>query len=195
MQKFARLAVISAIAMGSTALAAEEVSHTWVEAGYGYTELAGGAADGDGFALGGSIELPSNFVLAAGYQDFDIDNEAHLKDITAGVGYKFALTDSFDIVAGASFERVELEDEGESGFGLSLAARTRVTEKLELSAGLKYLDIKQLPTTFSASLGGRYYFTPAVAGGVEVRKGDALGLAGETRFVATLRYDFAASRR
>lgn len=178
--------------MGGTAIAAEGVSHTFVEAGYGYSELGGGtAADGDGFKVAGSLELPANFIVAASYRDFDYGGS--ISELTAGVAYKWSLGSAFDLTTGVSFEQLDFGAGSDfSGFSLNVGTRGRITDTLELDAGIKYQDMESdsgLPTSFSASLGLRKYFTPAFAAGVEVRKSELL-VVGETSFIATLRYDF-----
>lgn len=196
MRKIATLGLVAALGMGSTAIAAEGVSHTFVEAGYGYSELGGGAAaDGDGFKLAGSLELPANFIVAASYRDFDYAGGigGDISELTAGVAYKWSLGSTFDLTTGVSFEQLDLGAGSDfSGFSLNVGTRGRITDTLELDAGIKYQDMESdsgLPTSFSASLGLRKYFTPAFAAGVEVRKSELL-VVGETSFIATLRYDF-----
>lgn len=192
MRKIAMLGAVAALVMSGAALAADGVSHSFVEAGYGYSELAGGLADGDGFKVGGSLELPSNFILGASYRDVTYSDGTSLDitELTAGISYKWALTGSFDALAGASFERLEFNGSDESGFGLNVGTRGWLTDKVELAASLQYQDIKQLPSTFNVTLGVRRYLTPAFALGLDVRKSDALVMASETSFIATLRYDF-----
>ncbi|HWL64312.1 MAG TPA: hypothetical protein VNQ32_16060 [Steroidobacteraceae bacterium] len=192
MRKIATLGAVAALGMSGAALAADGVSHSFLEAGYGYGELAGGIVDGDGFKVAGSLELPSNFVVGAGYRQFkytDVGSEK-FKELSAGVNYKWTLGSSFDVLAGTSFERLEVGGDGESGFGLNVGTRGRLTDKLELSANLQYVDIKTIPSTFLVTVGLRHYFTPAFAAGVDVRKSEMLVMAGETSFIATLRYDF-----
>jgi hypothetical protein len=192
MRKTAILGTIAALGMSGAALAADDVSHSFIEAGYGYGELAGGLVDGDGFRVAGSLELPSNFILAASFREFTYDDvgSEEFSEISAGLGYKWALGSAFDVVAGASFERLELGGSGESGFGLNLGTRGRLTDKVELAANVQYQDIKTIPSTFLVTVGVRRYFTPAFAAGIDVRKSDLLVTAGETAFMATLRYDF-----
>ena len=189
MQNFVKLGVIASLGIGSTALAAEGVSHTFVEAGYGYSEVMAGAADGDGYALAASYELPSNFIVRASYQDFSYSNGADdLTDLSAGLGYKFALGSAFDVVGGASFERLESGGFDTDGFGLGVVATGRLTDQFELSAGLKYRDLADVPSYFETTLAGRYYVKPQFSVGLDVSKGE-LGFA-LTTFVAKLRYDF-----
>ena len=194
MRKFAALGLVTALGMGGAAVAAEGVSHTYVEAGYGYSEFGGGAVtDSDGYKLGASLELPANFILSASYRDFSYGTFAgDLSELSAGAAYKWALGSSFDLTTGASFEQLDADTTDFSGFALNVGARGRVTDTVELEAGLRYHDWESdsgLPTSFSAVLGVRKYFTRAFAGGVEVRKSELL-VIGETSFIATLRYDF-----
>lgn len=193
MRKAATLGAIAALGLSSAAFA-EGTSHSYVEAGYGYGELAGGVVTGDGFKLGGSLELPKNFIVAATYRDFSFSEsgtDLGLKETSAGLGYKCMLGDSFDLVTGASYEQLKVEGESESGFGLSLATTGRISEKVELSAGLQYVDLGgDIPSTYNLSVGVRRYFTPAFSVGVDVRKAEPLVFAGETTFIAMARYDF-----
>jgi hypothetical protein len=193
MRRTVTLGAIAALGMSGAALA-DGVSHSYVEAGYGYGELAGGIVTGDGFRLAGSLELPKNFVVAATYRDFTFsDSGDHLgvSELSAGLGYKCMLGAAFDLVTGASFEKVKVESQSESGFGLSLATTGRISEKVELSAGLQYVDLGgDINSTYNLSVGVRRYFTPAFAVGLDVRKAEPLVLAGETTFTASVRYDF-----
>jgi len=190
MRKFAMLGVVMALGASTAVFAAEDVSHSYLEAGYGYAEIGGGAVDeGDGFKVAASWELPANVLIGASYRDFDYD-VASITELSAGLGYKWDLGSSFDLVTAATYEDFEFEDVSESGFGLSIGVRGLVTEQLELGADLKYTDIKDLPTTFTVSLGGRWYFNPNFALGLDVRKADQLIIASDTSFIATLRYDF-----
>ena len=191
MRKFATLGAVVAFGISGAAFAAEP-SHSFVEAGYGYSELAGGVADGDGFNVDVSYELPANFILSAGYRDFSFDGFGDLKELNAGVGYKFTLSESFDLVTGVAFEQIDDGSDKYSGFSLNLGTRGRITDTVELSAGLKYQDMESdlgLPTTFSATMGIRKYFNEAFAAGLEVGKSGLLAFD-ETSFTATLRYDF-----
>jgi hypothetical protein len=203
MRKHIALGVI-ALGMGGTAYAAEEVSHTFVEAGYGITDvqLPGESGGADGFVIGGSLELPQNFVVSARYRDrsYDDDLLAGLDEstISAGVAYAWGLSDSVDVLAGVSYERVKLDTGGnsisESGFALQLGARALLTERFELGTTVKYTDMELEDTSisgFSLSAGGRYYFTPNFAGGIDYVSEGLLGFS-EATFIASLRYSFGS---
>ena len=109
MHKTISLGAIVAVSISGAAFGAENVSHSFVEAGYGYSEFVGGAAgDGDGFKVGASFDLPANIIVAVNYRDFSYDGflDGGLSELSAGVGYKWALGSSFDLVTGASFEQL-----------------------------------------------------------------------------------------
>lgn len=200
MRKHIALGVI-ALGMGATAYAAEEVSHTFVEAGYGITDLQvpEESVGADGFVIGGSLELPRNFVVSARYGDRSYDSDVGFDEstISAGVAYAWALSDSVDVLTGVSYERMKLEAGGdsvsESGFALQLGARALLTERFELGTTVKYTDMEVEDISisgFSLSAGGRYYFTPNFAGGIDyVSDKFYLGYS-EATFIASLRYVF-----
>lgn len=191
MKKIATLGAVMALAMSGAALAADDVSYSFVEAGYGYSEIGGGMVlDGDGFNLAASIELPANFVVAASYRDYDY-GPGNLSELSAGIGYKWALGSSFNLLTAASYENQDYGSGDEfSGFGIAVAVRGMVTDTVEIGASVKYNDLESpMPTFFSTSIGVRKYFNPSFAGGIEVRKSD-FQIAGETSIIATLRYDF-----
>jgi hypothetical protein len=195
MRKIAMLGAVAALGMSGAALAADGVSHSFVEAGYGYSELAGGAfEDGHGFQLAASYELPANVIVAARYSDVDY-GPGSVKLLGAGVGYKWALGASFDFVAAASYEQFDAGGSfDEDGFGLSAGLRGLLTDTVELSGSLKYTDLgSALPTFFGISLGVRKYFHPSFAAGVELRKSDFANF-GETSAFATVRYDFGGRK-
>jgi long-subunit fatty acid transport protein len=192
MRKAATLGVIAALGMSSTAFAAEGVSYTFVEGGYGYSELVGGQVDGDGYRLGASLELPANFIVSASYRDFSYGSgfDADISETSAGLGYKWGLGDSFDFIGSVSYEKLEIDGSGESGFGLGVGTRGRVSDNVELSAGLQYVDIKTVPSTFTMNAGVRRYFgNPALSVALDVRKAE-IAFISETTFIASVRYDF-----
>jgi hypothetical protein len=208
MQKIATLGAIAALGMSGAALAAEGPSYSYVEAGYGITDLQspGAIANGDanGFVVGASLDLPANLIAFASYGDrgYDIDGSGEIDqtDISIGLGYKWSISDSFDVITGASFERLKLDGGGdsvkESGFGLRLGMRSFVTEKFELNTLVRYTDM-QLDdlggasiSGFAISTGGRYYFTPNFAGGLDVTSDKIYAGISQIGFLASLRYDF-----
>lgn len=193
MKKLLKAGVIATLGMSASAMAGN-VGYDFVEAGVGYGEAAGGLADGLNWGLGASWELPANVVIGASHKQQKYDF-AKFKYTSAGVGYAFDLGDSFSLLPGVSYERIDANGGHAQGFGLGVAARGRVTSQLELSAGLKYVDLDQgLPGGINVEAGGRYYFRPNLAAGLDFSKPEAMALYAESRFTATLRYEFGAAR-
>lgn len=186
-----KVGVLAALGMSASALAAQDVSYNYLEASAGYGEIAGGADDGLVWGLNGSWELPSNFVISAGILQPRYDM-LRLTQSHAGLGYRLPLGENFDLLAGASYQRMSALGNHVDGFGLELAARGFVTSQIELSAGIEYVDLESSRGVFHLQTGGRYYINPALAVGLDYRKPQML--PAESHFMASLRYDFGARR-
>jgi opacity protein-like surface antigen len=189
MRKYVALGVIAAMALGAQTAAAEGFSYNLIEGSYNTGDIEG--TDLDGFGIKGSWELaPSIFVLG-GLQNLDIEGTSTSYDtLNLGVGMNWALSDNADLFGAATFERVKIGS-SESGFGVQAGVRGRVAERLELSAALKYSDIGDIGDAFTYTAGGRWYFTPNFALGLDYNKldlGDA-NLDGDL-FSVAFRYDF-----
>jgi hypothetical protein len=193
--KIAKLAIVATLGVSGAAFAADGVSHSFVEAGYGYRELGGGAlTDGHGFRIAASYELPANLIVDASFDRNKYDGgDAKVSELSAGLKYKLPLTGNADLLLGASYERLDYNFTGDEfdGFNLNLGARARLTDKLQAEASVKYVDAEEVPSSFAVSLGGRYHFTPAFSAGIDVVKQDVL-MYGDTRFTAMFRYSFGA---
>jgi hypothetical protein len=213
MRKIATLGAIAALGMSGAAFAAEGVSHSFVEAGYGMGKasspqgLGTGKVDGDGFSIDASMEFPSNVIGFASYTDMGWDvsglGDLDATRLSVGVGYKWSLNDSVDLVTGAMYDRVELDAGGPSldgdGVALKLGLRSRLNDRLELGTTLTWSDaaIEIAPDTdlkpgFNLSASARYYFTPNFAGGIDVSKGSVASVyvLDQTTWGLSLRYDF-----
>jgi opacity protein-like surface antigen len=201
-----QIAVGSVLALGlaSQVMAAEGFSYNNVEAAYVHSKLTldggegSGSGKGDGFSISGSVAIGSNFFAFGGLGDTDIDG-IKVKPLNLGVGFHWMLSDTMDFVSGASFERLKLSVDGssasESGFGLSAGVRGRLGESFEWTGGLKYTDVGDYGDGIGFGAGGRYYFTPAFAVGVDYNhqklKNSIVSIKTNTWTVA-LRYDFGS---
>lgn len=115
--------------------------------GLGYGELAdGGASD---FATHSYLQYQGefDFGLVGGLRymqaDFkDLDTEFNFANIK--LGYQFGVSDSVSLAAGVQFEQLELasatSDEDENTYGAWLGLGYAITEGLNLSLELGYLD-------------------------------------------------------
>lgn len=192
MNNFFKLGAMAALGMSTVTLAAERPSHSYVEAGYGYSEIYSGRFyKTDSVALAASHALPANLVLAGEYlRGSYSDGGASLtmKQWAAGLGYQFALGDTFSVVTSASYEDVKIDTISLDGFGLSVGTSGFVTERLELGARAKYRDLSEMPAHFTLSLSGRYYLKPRFSVGIDVVREEAFVTT--SHYLAKLRYDF-----
>jgi hypothetical protein len=176
MRKSVALGTIAALGLAGPVMAAEGFSYNLIEGSYIDAE------DGvDGLGVAGSVEFTSNVFGFGSYSSLDA-GPFDVSQFTLGAGMNFPLAPNLDLVGGLSFERVEVDGFGsDTGFGANIGVRGRVLEKLELTAGLKYVDFGNGADDTALQAGGRWYFTNAFAAGVDV---------GEDSYALTLRYDF-----
>lgn len=189
MRKYVAFGVIAAMALGAQTAAAEGFSYNLIEGSYSTGDIE--SVDVDGFGVKGSWALAPSIFVFGGLQNLDAEGPGGSLDaLNLGVGMNWALSDNADLFGGASFERLK-GGTSESGFGVQAGVRGRVAESLELSASIKYADIGDFGDSFTYAAGGRWYFTPNFAVGLDYNKldlGDA-DAKGDL-FSLVLRYDF-----
>ena len=156
---------------------AETFDYTYVSLGYGTTELDGVDADGDGFGIDGSVAISDNFHLFAGYSNSSFDFDVDANTLAAGIGYNTSLTNVVDFVGRVSYQYVELDAPGlsgvdDNGIGLGVGLRYAASERLELDAGINYVDLSDSGDDTSFGLGGLYSFTDSFALGLSGDWGD-----------------------
>jgi hypothetical protein len=181
------------MALGAAApVVAEDFSYSFLDAGYVSNEIDSFGLDGSGFALGGSYEFNPQVFGFVGIVDVEYDQDSGVSTTatTVGMGFALPLGMSVDLVSGFAYERLKLHVDGEgsateSGFSLNTGLRGRVGESLELTGGVKYTDFGNDIDDFTLGVGGRYYFTPAFAAGIDVSDNDD-----GTAWIVSLRYDF-----
>jgi hypothetical protein len=180
MRKFAVLGAIAALSVGAQSAAA---------AGFSYNLLEGSFVSGDNFdgiGVAGALELTPEFFGHAGFDALEADNGLDLSLLSIGGGYNRAINENLDIVATASLKRIKVDGAGsDMGFGLGVGVRGRVLSQLELHGGLEYVDFDNSDTTLQ--VGGRWYFTPVFAAGLDLQDND-----GGSTLRFTARYDFGS---
>lgn len=197
MRKQVALGVIAALALGAQTAAAEGFSYNFIEGSYATGDMEG--MDGDGFSIKGATELAPSVHVFSGLTNLDFEEagvDLEMDTMSIGVGLNWGLSDNADLVGGLSYERVKVASDflgasdSDSGFGVSGGIRGRVGNSLELEAGIKYADFGNGGDLLTYSAGGRWYFTPNFAAGVEFNKIDlGDGIEGDA-FLFSLRYDF-----
>jgi outer membrane autotransporter protein len=191
MRKHIALGSVLAVGLAGQALATESFSYSNIEVSYVKTEIDDFDVDGDGFKLGGSFEFTENFFGFASYQDIDYDLDVNGKQTTVGVGFAWPLSSTLDVTGGLSYEDFEVDLDGgegsfsDDGFGLAVGLRGKFTETLEWTGAVKYTDLGGGSDDTTFSVGGRYYFTPAFAAGIDLGTNDD-----GTTWGIVARYDF-----
>jgi hypothetical protein len=191
-----------ALLLGAVPLAApaaDKISYTYVEAGYGMQTLEGGDipagppgytftiddTKANGFYFSGSAELGDSFHLFGGYKhgdDGDVEItgsnflvamvadgsplptsvEADFKQLDAGVGYHYALSDRADLVADISYVHtdVEFDDRSKDGddYRVGLGVRGLLSDSLEAWIKGNYSDGDAYDGEISGTIGAKLKF-------------------------------------
>lgn len=172
-----------AIALAGPASAHEAPRYTWLQAGYvdiEFDDVDGLALDGDGISVAGSVALSETVHVFADRLDGDIDVEgdglgglrADYTAVTAGIGFRFPVSDTVDVLARLAWVGAEVEvldvDEEEDGHAISAGVRAMVTSRLEVNGFITRTDFGGgFGSETSVAAGAVYAVTPrlsAVAG-------------------------------
>lgn len=164
----------------SASVYADDFNYNLVTVSYGQLEIDDVDLDGDVIRLNGSAAINESIHVFAGYGVGDVDNAFTSGDIdqwNIGLGYNTSLSDSVDFVAGLSYEYLDVSQTGfpgtdDSGFGLSAGLRMAASDKLEVNAGISYVDYSDFGdnTAFSGAL--LYGFTESFSLGLNARVDD-----------------------
>jgi len=187
--------VFAALSLGTAtgAAAADDISYSYVDAGWAQTDLDDVNEDGDGFLLRGSVGFAEHWFASVGYRQISFDiggNDIDIDFVDVGLGGHLPLSNIVDGVARLSY--VDASADGpfgtsfdDNGYAVSVGVRARPGAQFELDAFLDYTDLDESGDDTAARLGARYYFTPAWAVGAEVSFSDDqtdIGLYGRFTF-------------
>lgn len=188
------IAIMAAL-LAPTAALADTPAWNIVEAGYAQVDVDDLDSNLSGFNVRGSFLIGDNVIVSALHTSVsdEIDGvDVDLSQTSAGLGYRYGLTNSTDVYGLVTYESADAEFsyqgnsiEGDgNGFGLTLGLRSRITANLELDGNIGYIDLEDEDET-TVNVGAYYYFTQHFAIGVNYRTIDDLSIAG-----AGLRYAF-----
>jgi hypothetical protein len=175
-------AMVGSLLLAAVPLAAqaEDMSYSYVEAGYTEADLDS-VADGDGFAVRGSIGFAENFFAFAEYATFGFPASVDLDQISVGLGGHLGISERVDLVGRVGYTEFDLSVPGlgsdsVDGYLVSAGIRGQVTDAFELEGHAVYTDLGSGAGDSTALVaGGRYLFTENFAVGAEYRTGDDLG--------------------
>lgn len=163
-----RTALFLALAFAAPLAAqAADLSYSYLEAGYIYTDPDG--ADGDGgFAIRGSGAITDNWHVFGGYDDTDFD-AFDFQSWRVGLGYNTPINDQIDFVGRIAYEKAEVDVDvscqalgicdvlDDNGFSVEAGIRGEFAPNFEGHVAVRYIDIADDSTT-GLALGAQYKF-------------------------------------
>ena len=147
--------VILLLALSASA-SAEDFDYTFLTAGYGIVNFDAANADGDGFNLGGSYAINSDYHVFGRYQGVGLDFGVDATTFGAGFAYNRGLSDQVDFIASISYEYVEVGTADDSGLGFGLGLRFAASDVLEVNAGIKIINLNDSGSDTGFQLGALY---------------------------------------
>jgi hypothetical protein len=185
MRKHIALGGLIALGFGVQTFAADGLNYNLLDGGYGYVDPKGGGSHGDELSLAGSYAFRESY-FGFGRISTVASSGPNTKGISLGVGYHREVSPGLDLVSGLSYEMVDRGSTG-NGFGVSVGLRGRAMDKLELSGGAQYVNVGHGRNGVVFGMGGRYYFTDAIAAGADI---GVNGQADTTTLGLKVRYYF-----
>ena len=153
------------LALMSGAALANDPKWHFIEGGYTTMDFDGydGSFDPDGFVFKGSTLIAPQIYLHGEYDYMEsdlFDENIDVNTLTIGVGYIMPLTQHTDAFAGINYERLDVDGDDPDGYSLDVGVRSMVTEVIELTGQIGYLDMDGGDSDFTFKVGAQYYFTP-----------------------------------
>lgn len=169
--------IAASLLMAGSASAAE-LDYNYGELRYIETELDAGPfdVDGDGFEIGGSMELAQSVHIFGNFQTLDFGSGIDASAFEIGGGYAMPLNNGADLVARLSYIDGEIDtpagDADDSGFGFSAGARNMFTPQIEGRAFVNYVDLDESGDEVSFEIAGDWFVNAQVALGASLELGD-----------------------
>lgn len=177
------LASILLLSIGSIQ-AAESVR--WDSASLSYQSIDIDGETLTGFGASGSKLINEDIFIAGSYStvsdDVNISSskvELDFNSLSVGIGYRHGISQQTDLYAMISYENMEIEasfqgqsgDESDNGYGLHAGIRSLVSDNIELSGSLSYIDVADESDT-GVNVSAMYHFTEQFSAGVGYSKSD-----------------------
>lgn len=189
------LAVTANLALAGITSAAE-LDYNYGELRWVDTELDAGPfdVDGDGFEIGGSMELAQSVHIFGNFRTLDFGSGIDASAFEIGGGYAMPLNNGADLVARLSYIDGEIDGPGgdldDSGFGFSAGARRMFTSQIEGRAFVNYQDLDESGSEVGFEIAGDYFLNDQVALGGSLELGDDV-----TTWTLGARWYFGAAQR
>ena len=162
-------------------------SYDFVKVGYVQADIEdAGDFEPTGFQIQGFKSLNENVYLTGRYGQLGEDVsgvDIDLDYASAGVGYRYGLTQNTDFFGEVTYEYVNLDieldsisGEDDNGYGITAGIRSMLSEQFELRGAIRYIDIEDDETAFE--IGADYFFTPQFSFGATYVIADDVDLLG-----------------
>jgi len=149
-----------------------DLSYTYGELRFVDVDTSGG----DGFRLGGSLELEGPWLLVGAFTALDFNNNVDSTLLEFGGGYVWDYTEDFDLVGTLRLVRAEVDTPGgsadDTGFAFSAGTRGLLTPEFEVRGSVNHINLDNSDTYLE--LAGDYHFTRQLSAGI------SLEFAGDT---------------
>lgn len=157
---------------------AQGFSYNFIEGQYQRVDLDDGFfnVDGDGFGLGGSVELSESWFMFGGYNSTSFDFGVDLDQLGIGGGWHTPLSPTMDFVASLAYVRLDVGNSfgsfDDDGIAASIGVRTMISSNVELAGAIEYVELSDSGNDTSLNGSLLYNFTPNFAAGLNVGAGD-----------------------
>lgn len=168
-------ALLSGMAVSNHAIATD-LSYNYVEANYFIDAKAKGVGvtvGGDGFGLGGSLEVAPNILALGEVSQFALDNGQNIDYFLIGVGYVVRMSEQVDLVASGQLGREKVSGfSGDSGYRAAVGARAVVAPNIEAFGRFAFENFDGSGTFIEG--GAMYSFSDQFSLGGKIRFGGGL---------------------
>lgn len=172
------------------------LDYDYAEVRYIDTELDAGPfnLDGDGFEIGGSLELARSVHIFGNFRTLDFGSGVDVSAFEVGGGYAMPLENGADLVARLSYIDGKIDsqpaDFDDNGFGFSAGLRNMFTPRIEGRAFVHYVDLDESGHETSLELAGDYFLNDEISLGASLQLGDDV-----TTWTVGARWFFGSVRR
>ena len=189
-----RSVMFTALLALSASATAQDFDYNFFSLGYQRVTLDDGTfdVDGDGIGLNGSFEISESFFVFGGYGMAEFEEagiEVDVDNLSIGLGWHTGLSDKVDLVAGLSYEYIDVSALGlsadDNGIGLGVGLRFAASETIEVNGGVDHVDYSDGGDDTTFGLGMLYSVSDNVDIGVSGEWGDdssAYGINGRFYF-------------